>query len=101
MTAIAETRSVTAHDAGGATGDNAARPLSARLVERFDPPHKYNLERFRMRHMAAELLRTLRRDGVLPGCEAPDFELESTNGKRVRLRHLRGQPVLLHFVSYT
>ena len=47
--------------------------------------------------MVAELLRT----GLPPGAEAPDFELPSTDGARVRLSSLRGKPVVLHFVSYT
>jgi len=47
--------------------------------------------------MVAELLRP----GLPPGCEAPDFELQSADRERVRLGDLRGQPVLLHFVSYT
>ena len=47
--------------------------------------------------MAAELLRA----GLTPGCEAPDFDLPSTDGSRARLRDLQGQPVLLHLVSYT
>ena len=47
--------------------------------------------------MAAELLRA----GLPPGCEAPDFELPSTDGTTLRLSDLRGQPVVLHFVSYT
>ena len=47
--------------------------------------------------MVAELLRT----GLPPGGEAPDFELPSTDGQRVRLSGLRGKPVVLHFVSYT
>jgi peroxiredoxin len=51
--------------------------------------------------MAAELLRTLRPHGILPGEEVPDFDLESTNGERLRLCDLRGKPVLLHLVSYT
>ncbi len=83
--------------------DTAGRisKFSKGLVERLDPPHDYNLRHFRLRHMAAELLRTARTDGVLPGHEAPDFELESTHGDRVRLRDLRGRPVLIHLVSYT
>ena len=68
-----------------------------RLVDRLDPIDDFNFRHFRMRHMVAELLRP----GVLPGSQAPDFELSSTDGERVRLSHLRGQPVLLHFVSYT
>jgi hypothetical protein len=47
--------------------------------------------------MLAELLRA----GLTPGCKAPDFELPSTDGMPMRLSNLRGQPVLLHFISYT
>jgi len=36
-----------------------------------------------------------------PGALAPDFELESTEGERVRLSELRGRPVLVHFGSFT
>jgi hypothetical protein len=71
------------------------------LVERLDPTEDFNFPHFRPRHMAAELLRTVRPHGVLPGGEAPDFSLESTHGDRLRLRDLRGKPVLLHLVSYT
>jgi hypothetical protein len=74
---------------------------SAELVEWLDPADDFNFRHFRMRHMAAELLRTARCDGVLPGTEAPDFELDTTNGVRLRLSDLRGRPVLLHLVSYT
>ena len=74
---------------------------SARLVDRLDPPRDFNFRHFRPRHMAAELLRTVRADGVRPGNEAPDFDLDTTDGGRLRLRDLRGQPVLLHFGSYT
>lgn len=72
-----------------------------RLLGRLDPPEDFNFRHFRLRHMAAELLRTVRPHGVLPRGEAPDFELESTQGERLRLRDLRGKPVLLHLVSYT
>ena len=101
---------MTGIDARGSVRDNlvpppaqaqATSPWSARLVARLDPPHDFNFRHFRMRHMAAELLRTARADGVLPGNEAPDFELERTDGGQFRLRDLRGQPVLLHFGSYT
>lgn len=71
------------------------------LVERLDPPDDFNFEHFRMRHMAAELLRTYHRSGIAPGSEAPPFDLEATDGTRLRLTDLRGKPVLLHFVSYT
>jgi thioredoxin-dependent peroxiredoxin len=34
---------------------------------------------------------------VEAGSQAPDFELESDSGERVRLSSLRGQPVVLYF----
>jgi NAD(P)H dehydrogenase (quinone) len=71
------------------------------LVERLDPVQDFNFRHFRMRHMLAELLRTYRRSGVPVGAAAPEFELETTDGTRLRLSELRGRPVLLHFVSYT
>lgn len=70
---------------------------AARLVERLDPVEDLNYRHFRMRHMVAELLRP----GLLPGTRAPDFTLESADDGRLRLSDLQGQPVLLHFVSYT
>ncbi|MGD9889849.1 MAG: peroxiredoxin family protein [Dehalococcoidia bacterium] len=39
--------------------------------------------------------------GPKPGEPAPDFELESTDGERVRLSALRGRPVVLIFGSVT
>jgi cytochrome oxidase Cu insertion factor (SCO1/SenC/PrrC family) len=62
---------------------------------------KYNYEHFWAKHLFADLWRTARGEGVQPGSEAPDFELESTEGERVRLSELRGRPVLLHLGSAT
>jgi thiol-disulfide isomerase/thioredoxin len=73
----------------------------ARLIHGLDPPGDFNFRHFRMRHMAAELLRTVRTDSTLLGRTAPDFELETTTGETLRLGDLRGAPVLLHFASYT
>ena len=39
--------------------------------------------------------------GPKPGEEAPDFELASTEGERIRLSRLRGTPVVLIFGSVT
>ena len=71
------------------------------LVGWLDPRSDFNFEHYRLRHMVAELLRGFGDQFVLPGSEAPDFELTSTKGERVRLSQMRGRPVLLHFVSYT
>jgi len=62
---------------------------------------EYNYEHFRPKHLLADLWKTLRGEGIQPGEEAPDFELESTEGERVRLSELRGQPVVLRFGSFT
>jgi hypothetical protein len=40
-------------------------------------------------------------DTVKAGDMAPDFELESTDGQRVRLSARRGKPVVLQFGSLT
>jgi AhpC/TSA family protein len=69
----------------------------ARLVDRLDPPENFNFRHFRMWHMAAEILRT----GLPIGAAAPDVDLPTSDGLRVRLSGLSGGPVLLHFVSYT
>ncbi|MBI5089556.1 MAG: redoxin domain-containing protein [Actinobacteria bacterium] len=71
------------------------------LTDRLDPPNDFNFAHFRMRHMIAELIRTHHRLGIEPGREAPDFELPTTDGSTISPSSLRGQPVLLHFVSYT
>ncbi len=62
---------------------------------------EYNYEHFRPKHLIADLLKTARGKGLGPGEEAPDFELESTGGERVRLSSLRGRPVVLRFGSFT
>ncbi len=62
---------------------------------------EYNYEHFRPKHLLADLWRSMRGEGLQPGSEAPDFELESTEGERVRLSALRGRPVVLHFGSFT
>ena len=80
------------------TPTRSSQPVGAeRLIEVLDPTEDFNFRHFRMRHMIAELLRT----GLPPGSRAPDFELSSTDGAVIRLADLRGQPMLLHFVSYT
>ena len=60
-----------------------------------------NYEHYQRRHQLADFERTWRGQGIQPGQEAPDFELESTTGERIRLSALRGRPVLLHFGSLT
>jgi AhpC/TSA family len=77
------------------SGRGAGR--STRLIDLLDPCEDFNFRHFRMRHMLAELLRP----GLPPGRQAPDFELASTEGDRLRLGDLGGQAVLLHLVSYT
>jgi cytochrome oxidase Cu insertion factor (SCO1/SenC/PrrC family) len=64
-------------------------------------PAEYNYDHFRPKHFLADVKRSQEGYGVQPGTEAPDFELEDTEGQRVRLSELRGTPVLLHFGSYT
>ena len=60
-----------------------------------------NYEHYQRRHQLADFVRTWKGQGVQPGEPAPDFELTSTTGERVRLSALRGRPVLLHFGSLT
>ena len=70
-------------------------------LERDRQVREYNYEYFQTRHFLADLRRLLRGEGVRPGQEAPNFELESTTGERVRLSALRGRPVVLRFASFT
>lgn len=61
----------------------------------------YNYAHFRLKHGLQDAGRMLRKDGILPGTLAPDFQLPRAGGGSLRLSALRGQPVLLHFGSYT
>lgn len=61
----------------------------------------YNYEHFWVKHLLADLVRSAKGSGLRPGAEAPEFDLESTDGSRVQLGSLRGRPVLLHFGSGT
>ena len=78
------------------TSAGAPSPLGDR-----QQPGEYNYGHFRPKHLLADLLKTARGEGLSPGDEAPDFELESTEGERVRLSSLRGRPVVLRFGSFT
>ena len=60
-----------------------------------------NYARYRRGHQLADFERTWRGQGVRPGQEAPDFELASATGERIRLSALHGRPVVLHFGSLT
>ena len=60
-----------------------------------------NYSHYHREHQLADFERSFRGQGIQPGQEAPDFELVSTTGERVRLSGLRGRPVLLHFGSLT
>ena len=71
------------------------------LFERDPRAREYNYEHYQTRHFLADLRRLVHGEGVRPGQEAPDFELESTKGERVRLSALRGRPVALRFASFT
>jgi len=60
-----------------------------------------NYEHFWLKHLLTDLVNSGRGAGLSPGAEAPDFDLDSTDGSRVRLGDLRGRPVLLQFGSGT
>ncbi len=62
---------------------------------------QYNYEHFKTKHFLADVKSTIKGTGIQPGDEVPDFELETTDGGRLRLSSLRGRPALLHFGSFT
>lgn len=65
------------------------------------PAEKYNYGHFTSKHFLGDVKRSAQGYGRPSGSEAPDFDLESTDGQRVRLSDFRGQPVLLHFGAFT
>ena len=74
---------------------------SAEITPSQDDLRVYNYEHFWLKHFVADLRRTVQGAGLQPGSQAPDFELESTEGDRFQLAQARGRPVLLHFGSGT
>jgi len=65
------------------------------------PVADYNFDHFRTIHLIRDGKRTLTDRGILPGETAPDFELPRADGGTLHLSELRGQPVILHFGSYS
>ena len=65
------------------------------------PLADYNYEHFRTKHLLEDGKRTLTDRGIMPGEIAPDFELPRVGGGVLRPSELRGQPVILHFGSYS
>jgi hypothetical protein len=60
---------------------------------------EYNYDHFTREDALMDARGTITGRGVGPGCIAPDFELEDTDGNTVRLSSLQGRPVLLRFSS--
>lgn len=73
------------------------RPMA---TDRADRAATYNYERFHPKLLWTETAKTFR-DVLTPGEPAPDFELLSTDGTRIRLSKFRGTPVVLEFASLT
>ena len=62
---------------------------------------QYNYEHFWVKHIFADVWRSMKAAGLRPGQAAPDFDLESTDGERVTLAGFIGRPVLIHVGSGT
>lgn len=79
----------------------SALAIKQSLADRLEPQPGYNFPHFRSGHLLADAVRTVQGIGVAPGQVAPDFDLPTSAGDRIRLSELRGTPVVLHFGSYT
>ncbi|MDP8976747.1 MAG: hypothetical protein M3N28_10380 [Actinomycetota bacterium] len=62
---------------------------------------KYNYEHFWLKHFLADIGRTVKGAGVRPGSKAPELDMPTSDGDRISLSALHGEPVLLHFGSGT
>jgi hypothetical protein len=62
---------------------------------------EYNFAHFQRKHLIEDSQATIERRGIAPGELAPDWELPRVGGGTVRLSDLRGNPVVLHFGSFT
>ncbi len=72
--------------------------LFDKMIDRQDID-EYNYDHFLRPYAMMDARRTMAGKGIGPGCPVPDFELEDTDGNRIRLGDLRGKPVLLRFGS--
>ncbi len=63
------------------TPDSTSRGAPSPLGDR-SQLSEYNYEHFRPKHLIADLRKTVRGEGIQPGEEAPDFELDSPEAKR-------------------
>jgi hypothetical protein len=62
---------------------------------------EYNYAHFSRADLVFEARGTMSARGIAPGTPAPDFELEDTDGRKVRLSQFFGRPLLLRFGSFT
>ncbi len=62
---------------------------------------QYNYEHFWFKHIFGDVWRSMKGAGLRPGEAPPDFDLESTDGKRVTLGGFSGRPLLIHMGSGT
>ena len=94
---------------------NAAPQVAQRFasLDHRESVQDYNFQHFRSKHFLADLWATLKKRGIRPGEQAPDFELprvgdstgtvvgDGPGRSSLRLSELRGKPAVLHFGSFT